>query len=147
MKAVLGYTDADVAAVQASMMILVGNIGSLMAAVQNNLLKGAGEEHLFGDDPDASASFGVQLSDFVMKSSAGNFSDEYCTFVAGMPDRVNPRPPASAFIATVGVIGSWISEVLASTVKDDPVKLAAMLKGWQKLLAINLELLLSSYAK
>ena len=116
-------------------------------AIQQKLLKGPGEEYLFDDDPDAAEAFGAQLSDFVMKSSTGNFSEEYCEFVANFASRVNPKPPLSAFVATVGIIGTWITESLTNAIKDDPEKLSKMLSAWQKLLAINLELLTTDYSK
>jgi hypothetical protein len=145
MRAILAYGDADIALVRESMGPLTAKVGVLMGMVKGRLLGPEAEAQFFDDDPDAALAFGGKLSEFIMRSSAGNFSPEYCAFVAGLADAMPKRPPLGAFVAVVSVVGQWIAEVLTDELRGDMAKLRQTLAAWQKMLAVNLDLLLCTY--
>lgn len=145
MREVLNYNDDDIALVRESMDMLVGRVGMLMGEINSQLVGGAGEESFFDDDPDRAQEFSSQLSEFVMKATAGKFTDEYCQFVAGFPERLSQRPTIHAFIASIGVINGWLARTLGEALRSEPDRIGPMLSAWQKMLASNLALLISSY--
>jgi|GEM_PF-6583070 len=145
LREVLNYSDSDIALVRESMDMLVGRVGVLMGEISGRLVGGSGEEAFFDDDPDRAQEFGSQLSEFVMKATAGKFTDEYCEFVAAFPSRLSKRPPMGAFIASIGVISGWLCHTVGEALRAEPDRIGPMLAAWQKMLAVNLALLVSSY--
>jgi len=142
MRTVLGYSDEDAGRVRRSMKQLEGRIGNLVMLVKQQLLDEAAETAWFGEDPDTAKAFATELSDYVMKVSAGDFSEAACDYVAGLSKRLAVRPPPTALIAAAGVVGQWLAKELPSLMEDDPFELAPTLVAWQKLLTIHLDLML-----
>ncbi len=142
MRRVLGYSTADAALVRDSRKLLEGRVGSLMQAVRQRLLSGEAEEHWFCDDPDISKAFGEALADFVMKVSAADFDLAACQATAGLAAKIDPPAPRSALIVVVGMVGEWVAGSLVDPLYDEPEKLKSTLAAWQKLLAVQLELML-----
>jgi len=141
MREIAAYSEQDIAHVRDSMAPLTGKIGLLMAAINTRLTGGKGEEFLFDDDPELAREFGQQLTEFVMRSSAGNFTDEYCQYAAGFATRLSKRPPLAAMVAVNTIISQWLTQALTDVYKDDSQKLAATLTAWQRMLGVNMALL------
>jgi len=142
MRAVLGYGDAEAKRVSSTMKRLEGRVGTLMVLVKAQLLGEAAETAWFDEDPDAAKAFASELSDYVMKVSAGDFSETACAYVAGIRGRLKVKPPASAMVAAAGVVAQWLSRELPNLMDDDPFELPPTLEAWHKLLAIHLDLML-----